>query len=327
MKPHPNNTEPAAWPAWLASVVVHGLLLCAVIALASPPEQRGIADTPDREAGIVLKSTSDDTVMFEEEGDVEAVEESAPAQTPIQTPAVRSTATAGKSVAETNPAEPLSPPLAGIGSLTSDDAPLGNANTMAAESGSGGVGRAVGKIGRTKVKLFGVEGEGTRFVYVLDRSDSMNGTPMVALKRQLIASLNSLESVHQFHLIFFNHKTRIWRGDGIQNGRTAFATDANLRSVARFIEGMTADGGTYRWEALQKALALRPDVVFFLTDADNPMPGADVLKAVTRAGRQGTAIQTIEFGIGRESRRDNFLKHLAKETGGGYDYVDVRRLE
>jgi len=307
------------WPAWLASVVVHTLVLCAAIALASTPEPRGITGTPDREAGIVLKSTSNDTVMFEKEGDVDSKEEPAP----MQAPAVPSTAARGESK---DMAEVLAAPLAGFGSVVTDDAPLGDANAMAAESGTGGVGRAVGRVGRTKVKLFGVEGEGTRFVYVLDRSDSMNGTPLVAMKRQLIASLNSLESVHQFHLIFFNHKTQIWSGDGIQNGRTAFATDGNLRSVGRFIEGMTADGGTYRWEALQKALVLRPDVVFFLTDADNPMPGADVLKAVTRAGRQGTAIQTIEFGVGRESRRDNILKHLAKETGGGYDYVDVRGL-
>lgn len=188
-----------------------------------------------------------------------------------------------------------------------------------------GLGRTVDAIGRGRVKLFGVEGEGTRFAYVLDRSDSMAGTPLQAVKIQLAASLKSLEPVHQFHLIFFNHHLQEWRGNR-PGGRHTFATEGNLREVLRFARSMTAQGGTYRLTALNRALAVRPDVLFFLTDADNPMPGYEVNRAIGQAANQATAIHTIEFGIGTGTKRDNFLKRLASETGGQYSYVNVNQL-
>ena len=47
-----------------------------------------------------------------------------------------------------------------------------------------------------------------KFVYVFDRSSSMEGAPLATAKQQLIQSLESLSSVHQFHIIFFNQQMR-----------------------------------------------------------------------------------------------------------------------
>ena len=63
--------------------------------------------------------------------------------------------------------------------------------------------------GTTSTGVFGVEGEGSKFVYVFDRSGSMQGfqgRPLAAAKRELITSLESLESVHQFQVIFYNER-------------------------------------------------------------------------------------------------------------------------
>ncbi len=73
------------------------------------------------------------------------------------------------------------------------------------------------------------------------------------------------------------------------------------------------------------ALNLQPDVVFFLTDADEPELTSAELQQVRR-WNQGSAINAIEFGFGPQTRKDNFLVRLARDNGGQHVYVDVSTL-
>ena len=68
------------------------------------------------------------------------------------------------------------------------------------------------------------------------------------------------------------------------NGKVAFATDRNKRLAANFVGGITADGGTDRMAALREAINFAPDVIFFLTDADDPMPPSE-LAEIAKANR------------------------------------------
>ena len=108
--------------------------------------------------------------------------------------------------------------------------------------------------------------------------------PLAAAKRQLIESLQSLESVHQFHIIFFNTQTQSFDITG-GGRRIAFATDRNKQLAANFVGGITADGGTDRLAALREAIGFSPDVIFFLTDADDPMSASE-LAEIARANRR-----------------------------------------
>ena len=78
-------------------------------------------------------------------------------------------------------------------------------------------------------------------------------------------------------------------------------------------------------QALKLALDMRPDVVFFLTDADEPQL-TDAELAKVRSMNNGTTINAIQFGIGPQSRSENFLIKLAKQNGGQHAYVDVTLL-
>ena len=173
--------------------------------------------------------------------------------------------------------------------------------------------------------MFGVEGKGTRFVYVFDRSSSMEGAPLATAKQQLIQSLESLSSVHQFHIIFFNQQLRHFDLSG-GGRRIAFATDRNKKLAARFVGGITADGGTDRLPALRAAIQMQPDVIFFLTDADDPMPQSELEEIADLNRRAGVVISTIEFGRGPAKQAKNFLTELARTTGGQYGYVDTQSL-
>ena len=92
-----------------------------------------------------------------------------------------------------------------------------------------------------------------------------------------------------------------------------------------FVRNITADGGTRHEEALWMALRLHPDVIFFLTDADQPELTASQLERIERANSGGCSINTIEFGMGAQTRTNNFLAQLARDNRGQYRYIDVSR--
>jgi hypothetical protein len=72
--------------------------------------------------------------------------------------------------------------------------------------------------------------------------------------------------------------------------------------------------------ALRTALALKPEVIFFLTDADliNRQEIAAILAEVGK-----TRIQAVEFGLSGALGGSPALKSLARSTGGSYRYIDV----
>jgi hypothetical protein len=177
-----------------------------------------------------------------------------------------------------------------------------------------------------KVSVFGVEGTGNKFVYLFDRSASMEGAPLATAKRRLVESLATIDELQQFHVIFFNQRLMPLRISGSRD-RIPFASDRNKKLATQFINSVKADGGTDRVAALRHALAIRPDVIFFLSDADDPMSAKEVAEVVQLNERMGGQICVIEFGRGDTKPKSNFLTQLARETGGQYAYVNVLKLK
>jgi len=86
-------------------------------------------------------------------------------------------------------------------------------------------------------------------------------------------------------------------------------------------------GGTEHLDALRLAISMAPDVIFFLTDADEPPLKADQLAdLVERCQRGGTTIHAIEFGKGSNPRSGRWIEALADQTGGEYRYLDTIEL-
>jgi len=185
-------------------------------------------------------------------------------------------------------------------------------------------GATLGSLGRSSTSLFGLMSEGRSFAYVFDRSGSMGGSGRVALaaaKDELIASLENLESVQRFQIIFYNENPVIFNPTG-QPGKLAFATEANKNHARAFINSINADGGTGHEEALKLAIRLRPDVIFFLTDAGDPQLDPEQLQRIRRWAA-GIKLNVIEFGQGPGPEGDNFLKQLARDNEGQYTYIDI----
>ena len=142
-----------------------------------------------------------------------------------------------------------------------------------------------------------------------------------AVKAELLESLKSLDTVHQFQVIFYNERPVIFNPTGTP-GRLAFATAANKDRVVRFIESITAEGGTDHEAALKLAIRLQPDVIFFLTDGDDPKLTPAQLEKIRRLAA-GIIINAVEFGPGPKPAGVSLLAELARQNGGGYAYVDL----
>ena len=178
---------------------------------------------------------------------------------------------------------------------------------------------------KTLVSLFGVKAEGSKFVYVLDRSGSTEGKLLAAAKAQILASIEKIDDLHQFQLVVYNERPKAFNPAG-PNGQLAFGTDENRAEVKRFLDTIEAGGGTDHAAALSLAIRMRPDVIFLLTDGDKPFVTARELARIDRLG-PGITIHTIQFGEGPHSDANGWMRKLARQSGGEYKYVDTTKLE
>ncbi|MGA2259303.1 MAG: VWA domain-containing protein [Thermoguttaceae bacterium] len=186
-------------------------------------------------------------------------------------------------------------------------------------------GKMLGSPGeKAQVSLFGVKAEGTKFVYVLDRSGSTGGKVLAAAKAEILASIEKIDDVHQFQLVVYNERPKAFNPAG-PNGQLAFGTDANRAEVKKFLGSLEADGGTDHAAALLLAIRMRPDVIFLLTDGDKPFVTAQEMARIDRVG-PGIMIHTIQFGEGPQTGGRGWMGKLARQSGGEYGYVDTRKL-
>jgi hypothetical protein len=201
----------------------------------------------------------------------------------------------------------------------------------AAGNGSGGSGKLPGELGGAKATtmFFGVSGSGRKFVYVFDRSDSMNGNdalPLRSAKRELLRSLGLLTEDQSFQIIFYNNRASYFEPQG-ESFWLLPASDSMKRRAEAFVRAIEGFGGTEHFDALKMALKLEPDVIFFLTDARIPRLGRRQLDEVrARCLHSGTTIHAIEFGTDLSAPEDSFLRTLAAENAGEYRYLNVQTL-
>ncbi|MCL2709762.1 MAG: VWA domain-containing protein [Planctomycetaceae bacterium] len=194
-----------------------------------------------------------------------------------------------------------------------------------------GIGVGAGT-GDATIAVFGTEGTGTKFMYVFDRSTSMEGTPLRAAKRELIRSVYSLEEHHQFNVIFYSSKDywQLWQPPE-RGRRLVNATAANKQGAERHINSITAFGSTEHYGPLLEAIRHRPDVIFFLTDGESyddltSVQLRDIERENSRFG-QGVQINVIQFGRGGfTDSPSQSLQQLASDNHGQYRYENVLRL-
>ncbi len=183
----------------------------------------------------------------------------------------------------------------------------------------GGASRGIGP----GTQFFGARDHAHSFAYLIDCSGSMaTRNSLDIAKREMLASINQLPPDAQFAVIFYTLQTHTLSDPHGRKGLMA-ATTTNKTRVQAQLEAIPPLGGTDHMFALREALKLKPEVIFFLTDADS-MTNGDVDDILKEVGT--TRIQAVEFGWGVVLGQKTPLGRLATTTGGSYLYIDVHKF-
>lgn len=315
-------------PAWLGSILFHVVVLMIVLLLFQFQPELKVAPGDSAVGGIVLKQSDEDGTTYGDGNDA-GFSEASPVQGDVlpAAPTLEETLTAEFSdldVKQILPNPAIGPQVAGGHAKSVQvGAELGN---RLGQSRFPGAGSGTGGSGGKTLSMFDTEGTGKTFVFVIDRSGSMDergGRPMRAAKSQIVQNIDRLDDFNQFNIIFYNDTFLFWRG----GRKMPFAKEPERESAKRFVEGMIPAGGTRHEEPLREAIRLQPEVIFFLTDGDESelQLNSGQLARIQRANTRSIQINVIQFGLGA-NRESSFLKRLAAENRGMYKYIDVTGL-
>ncbi|HEV8003005.1 MAG TPA: hypothetical protein VGP63_24175, partial [Planctomycetaceae bacterium] len=196
-----------------------------------------------------------------------------------------------------------------------------------ADSGSGGGRRG----SRGSTPFFGIVDVGSRFVYLIDCSGSMySHNAMGAAKNELLKSLRTLNRFQQFQVVFYNTEQKWLKAPGKVDFRFFSADEKTLRLASEFIGEIDPDGGTQHVTAIQLALRLHPDVIFFLTDGGKPGLSPFDLEELKRTNDRHSRIHCVQFSSADDpdaAAAADFLEKLAAQSDGEYVCRDVSRFD
>ncbi|MFN0056322.1 MAG: vWA domain-containing protein [Planctomycetales bacterium] len=312
-----------AVPSWMISLLLHAVLLLLCATTIQPPTRIGDPDAGEREVGLYFNSQSA-AQDFPGAGDAaSAGTANAPADSGLS---------AGTDATRLDDAPPVALDLPsreetrlGPGSALPQVGAPTDARQLIKSTGTG-TGGAGGEPGGGGTTFFGHQAEGTSFVYVLDASGSMGEhNALGAAKAELLASLAQLQPTQQFQVIFYSEKVYPMVGAG-GKPQLFWGTDPHRTRASQFVSGIQPLEGTRHLEALLQALSYNPEVIFFLTDAGEPILYPADLERIKKRNGGRTQIHAVEFGKGANLKADNFIKRLARDNGGGYVYRDIQKF-
>lgn len=205
-------------------------------------------------------------------------------------------------------------------------------------SGSGNGRSGEGSAIMDRTSFFGLAGEGGKFVYVFDRSDSMNavltrysegtivGTivPLEAAKRELKRSLSTLSNASEFQIVFYNGTVESI-GSGHYEGTMFRATLQNKELAYDYIDETPGQGSTDHRIALDAAAGLEPDVIFLLTDAQrhDDLSPETVARIIKYCKLHHIVINVVH--LSDRPRADSTMIIMAEGTGGKHVFLDLKR--
>ncbi len=189
----------------------------------------------------------------------------------------------------------------------------GLAGQSIGDGGGGALGGGAGE-GAGGAKFFGIGGQGGSIAYVVDLSGSMNEQGKFERARdELLRSIEHLSEDQLYFVIFYN--------DGwfpMPGGKPIRATARNVDRTRRWVRRTWPGGGTFPLAALQQALSLEPDAIYFLSDGKFDPAVIDALRISNPASAGQIPIHTIAFV--NEETIDQ-MRAIAKNSGGKFRFV------
>jgi hypothetical protein len=158
-------------------------------------------------------------------------------------------------------------------------------------------------------------GDVRKIVFVVDRSGSMTDS-IGYVKEELKRSIGELPDDKEFHVLFYSSGPCV----EMPTRRLVNATGRNKQFAYEFIDGIIAQGETDPSDALRRAFAVRPDVIYLLTDGEFDRAIVGLVRGLNAGGR--VRVHTIGFlYTWPGTSAEGVLKQIAAENGGNYKFV------
>lgn len=184
--------------------------------------------------------------------------------------------------------------------------------------GDGGGGRDIGTLaGPATNRIFTIPSRqgplvpAARIVFVVDRSGSMTDS-LGIVKMELRDTLMELDEDTEFHIIFYSSGPPL----EMPTRRLVRATPRNKTLAMDFIDGVIAMGETDPARAIDRAFAVRPDLVYLLTDGEFDRAVIGQIGRLNAGGK--VRVYTIGFLY---TSGEEVLKEIAAGNGGLYRFV------
>jgi hypothetical protein len=220
----------------------------------------------------------------------------------------------------------LPPAVALVSFASARTSPVGEAIALLGHAGRG---IAADEQGQAGSEFFGVRASGSRFVFVVDCSRSMDeGNKWPDATRELVAALDRLTPEQFFYVIFFDGQTHPMFSTRSPEPELLPATAENRQRFDQWLETVETGYNTRPAGAMQLALQLRPDAVFLLSDGAFEDQTAAILRQKNLIRKDGRRVpQVVVHTIGFHTREaQRVLQRIADENGGRYVFVPDPRL-
>ena len=299
-------------PSWVASAIVHTVLLVLLACLTLKPadlEKMVMIDSQDGHDDLAVEPMNLDA----------SLELDSALSVETQTLPVDASMDLGEIDTESAVMDPLDV-IKPTGSEY-NNAALSKAFSAAdAKRLAGQVNSKNGK----KASFLGVEASGSKFVFVVDRSGSMGGARWMQARQELINSIRGLSETQEFFIVLYNHKASTMLGMLGDELQLVQANAENLDKVEQWLYRQTPGGNTSPRNAMRIAMDLEPDSIYLLSDGEfrdgtvEDLQKRNRHKKGERRGMVKTAVHCISF---KSLSGAPTLQLIAQQNNGSYVFV------
>ncbi|HVX86530.1 MAG TPA: vWA domain-containing protein [Phycisphaerae bacterium] len=176
--------------------------------------------------------------------------------------------------------------------------------------------------GAPNTSFYGTGGAAKRIVYILDHSGSMISN-FDYLQREATRSVRNLVPIQFFSVIMVSETAETVGGNELERATPAVKEQFASKILDFRAEGQNDDLLPPFQDAFTRAFAMKPELIYFLTDGHFDPALLDVIAKLNKDHK--VRINTIAF-VAHDPSYEQQLQDLAKRNGGVYKFVAAKDL-
>ena len=177
-----------------------------------------------------------------------------------------------------------------------------------------------------KSNFYGTGGSAMRIVYLLDHSGSLLDN-FNFLQKEVKRSVDNLLPVQQFGLIVFAGQEEgteiLTPGSALVRATAEVKRESGLKMDRVVSKGKNDDEFDPFFDAFQKAFAMKPQLIYFLTDGRFDPRLIEKVKELNAGNKTKIIINTIAF-VGKDDGYFDQMKQISTDSGGKFKFVSER---